>query len=749
MYYGHVEAYRRMAASIRPSPGRRRPARSHEPPTRPRPERWRVSVTSPERTAVRPGQQFPLGATPGAGGTNFAVASAVADGVVLCLFDESGDETQVPLQDWDAGVWHGFVEGVGPGQRYGYRVHGPFDPRRGLRCNPAKLLLDPHARATTGSVTFGPEVLGHDVDDPQRPSALDSAGHVPLSLVVDGSFAWRDQRATRRRYADTIVYEVHVKGFTMRHPGVPEALRGTYAGVGHEAAIGHLVELGVTAVELLPVHQNVPEAFLVARGLTNYWGYNTIGFFAPHDGYSAAVRQGRPGGQVAEFKGMVDNLHGAGLEVLLDVVFNHTAEGGPDGPTLCHRGFDNPAYYRLDESDLSRYVDTTGCGNALNAGDPRCLQMIMDSLRYWVTEMHVDGFRFDLAPTLARQDGGFDRMSAFFDLVAQDPVVSQAKLIAEPWDVGQFDSYDVGRFPPLWREWNGRYRDTMRDFWRRHDGLIGEFATRFSGSSDLYGGQGRRPTASVNLVTVHDGFTLRDLVSYDSKHNEANGEDNRDGTDDNRSWNCGAEGPTGDPEILALRARQSRALLTTLLLSFGVPMLSGGDELGRTQGGNNNAYCQDNGINWFDWDHVDADLLAFAQRLIALRRSHAVFRRRRFLGAADVAELQWFTPEGAPMTADDWGDTNARCITIYLDGSSSPDRDEDGMPLVDDDFAVLVNGWWEPLSFKVPPGNRPTAWHVELDSFDAGPASTAAVALGAEVEVRPQSVVVLRGTPAV
>ena len=508
-------------------------------------------------------------------------------------------------------------------------------------------------RAITGAVSFGPEVRGDDPADPARPSMLDSAAHVPRSLVVDPSFDWGRQVRPTIRYADTIIYEVHVKGFTMTHPDVPPELRGTYAGLGHEAAIAHLLDLGVTAVELLPVHHSVPEAFLVERGLTNYWGYNTIGFFAPHEGYSASARAGRPGGQVSEFKAMVRALHEAGLEVLLDVVYNHTAEGDHRGPTLCHRGLDNPAYYRLDPQDPGRYVDTTGCGNALNVADAHGLQLIMDSLRYWLVEMQVDGFRFDLAPTLAREAGAFDRSAAFFDLVAQDPVVSRAKLIAEPWDVGQPDSYDIGHFPPLWSEWNGKYRDTIRDFWRRRDGLVPEFATRFSGSSDLYGGSRRHPTASVNLITVHDGFTLADLVAYDHKHNEANGEDNRDGTDDNRSWNCGAEGPTDDPEIVALRERQSRAMLTTLMLSFGVPMLLGGDELGRTQGGNNNAYCQDNEMTWFDWTNVDGDLLAFTKRLIALRRRHPVFRRRRFLVGMDAQELLWFTPE---RHADDAGE---------------------------------------------------------------------------------------------
>jgi len=693
-----------------------------------------------------PGSQFPLGATPAAGGTNFAVTSTVADAVTLCLFDEAGRETQVPLQDYDAGVWHGLVPGIGPGQAYGYRVAGPYDPARGLHCNPAKLLLDPYARAISGEVTFGPEVLAYAVDDPGTPSALDSAGHVPRGLVADLGFAWTDGNPLRRRYADTIIYEVHVKGVTMTHPGVPAHLRGTYAGLAHEAAVGYLVDLGVTAVELLPVHQSVPEAFLVGRGLTNYWGYNTVGYFAPHNGYSAAARAGRPGGAVAEFKAMVNALHAAGLEVLLDVVFNHTAEAGPEGPTLCFRGLDNPAYYRLQPGDPSRYVDTTGCGNSLNAGDPVTLGLIMDSLRYWLTEMRVDGFRFDLAPTLARQEGGFDEVSAFFDLVAQDPVVSRAKLIAEPWDVGQGDSYDLGRFPPLWREWNGKYRDSMRDYWRSHQIGMGEFATRFAGSSDLYGGARRRPTASVNLVTVHDGFTLADLISYNDKHNEANGESNRDGTDDNRSWNCGTEGPTTDPDILALRARQSRAMLTTLLLSFGVPLLLGGDERGRTQQGNNNAYCQDNQITWFDWASADGQLLAFTRELIAFRKAHPVFRRRRFLAGTEAAELGWFTPAGTQMTGADWTDPSALSLAIYLDGSDDPDRAEDGTPLLDDDFMVLFNAWWEPLDFAIAATRDAQAWLVAIDSYD--PAAAAAQSprqAGDRITVGPRSVTVLRG----
>ncbi len=694
-----------------------------------------------------PGSQFPLGATPRTGGTNFAVASGVAEAMTLCLFDDAGREHQIALPEYDAGVWHGFVPGIGPGQEYGYRVTGRYDPARGLRCNPAKLLLDPYARAISGEVTFGPEVLGYAADRPDAPSTLDSAGHMPRSVVVDQEFPWTDGSPLRRRYSDTIIYEVHVKGFTMRNPEVPAELRGTYAGLAHQAAVSYLADLGVTAVELLPVHQNVPESFLQQRGLTNYWGYNTIGYFAPHNGYSAAARAGQPGGQVAEFKAMVSTLHAAGLEVLLDVVFNHTAEGNEMGSTLCFRGLDNPAYYRLDPADPGRYVDTTGCGNSLNAGDPATLQLIMDSLRYWVAEMHVDGFRFDLAPTLARQEGGFDRLSAFFDLVSQDPVVSQAKLIAEPWDVGAMDSYDLGRFPPLWREWNGRYRDSMRDFWRSHQIGIGEFATRFCGSSDLYGGADRRrPTASVNLITVHDGFTLRDLVCYNDKHNEANGEDNRDGSSDNRSWNCGAEGPTTDPAVLALRERQSRAMLATELLSFGVPLLLGGDERGRTQQGNNNAYCQDNEITWFDWSSADRDLLAFTKRLIAFRKEHPVFRRRRFLAGKEASELGWFTPAGTPMTQPDWADRSALALAVYLDGSDDPDHAEDGTPLLDDDFLVMFNAWWEPLDFIIPGTRDGQVWHAEIDTCEPVTNTTAPERqAGEQISVGPRSVTVLRG----
>jgi glycogen operon protein len=690
--------------------------------------------------SILPGRVGPLGAVPDQHGTNFAVSSN-GDKVTLCLFDGARAETQLVLPERDGDVHHGYVPGIGPGQAYGFRVDGPFDRSRGLYYNPAKLLLDPYARAIHGDVRFGPEVLGYTIDNPGAPSPVDSAPFVPRSLVTAPAAPMPPGPA--HALADIVLYEVHVRGFTATHPGVPEALRGTYAGLAHEAAIAHLVDLGVTGVELLPVHHNVPESFLVDRGLTNYWGYNTIGFFAPHAAYSAEVRAGRPGGQVAEFRAMVDALHAAGIEVVLDVVFNHTAEGGPGGPSLCHRGLDNAAYYRLDPADPSRYLDTTGTGNSVDTADPTALRMVMDSLRYWVTEMGVDGYRFDLAPTLGREeDDRFDPFSAFFDVVGQDPVVSQVKLIAEPWDVGRYDSYRVGRFPPLWSEWNGRYRDTVRDWWRSHDGLLPEFASRLCGSADIYDSpeEGRRPTASVNFVTVHDGFTLSDLVSYNDKHNEANGEGNRDGTDDNRSWNCGAEGPSTDADVLTLRARQQRAFLVTLLLSAGIPLLLGGDELGRTQGGNNNAYCQDNTATWFDWSAIDRDLLRFTKDVIALRRAHPVFRRRRFSAGSAGPDLRWFTPAGTDMTQADWADPEARSIALFIDGATDPDVTADGEPVRDDDFLVLVNGWWEPLTFQLPAGCGTGNWEVACDTFD--PAHGGAVT--GQTEVGPRSILVLR-----
>ena len=696
---------------------------------------------------VLPGDPHALGATPSEGGTNFAVASEVAESMTLCLIDAEGRETPVPLRDYDAGVWHGFVPGVGAGQAYGYRAGGPWAPERGVWCNPAKLLLDPYARAITGTVRFGASVLAYADGEPHRQSVCDSAGDVPLSLVVAPLSAPRaGPRARPLRYSDTVIYEMHIKGFTAANPLIPRELRGTYAGLAHRVAINYLVELGATTVELLPVHHHVPEARLVNRGLQNYWGYNTIGYFAPHAGYSAAARAGDRGGQVREFRAMVDALHGAGLEIIVDVVFNHTAEGDHLGPSLCFRGLDNPSYYQLSPDDPMRYVDTTGCGNTINAGQPTALRLIMDALRYWLTEMQVDGFRFDLAPSLARERDSFDQVAAFFDLVSQDPVVSRAKLIAEPWDVGRRDSYELGHFPPLWREWNGKYRDAVRDFWRSKDGCIGSFASRLTGSSDLFAAHGRRPSSSVNLITVHDGFTLADLVSYERKHNEANGEDNRDGSDDNRSWNCGAEGPTADPEVNALRLRQRRAMLATLLLSFGVPLLLGGDEIGRTQQGNNNAYCQDNEISWFDWSRVDRDLHDFVRDLISLRRAHPVFRRHRYLQGADIGELRWFTPAGEVMGLADWANPSTRSLALYLDGSDAPDRDVAGDLLVDDDFLLLVNAWWEPLDFVIPSVGRAGAWTRLVDTFALVPGETAPLEEGAAARVAPRSLVLL-GNP--
>ena len=681
-------------------------------------------------TEIWPGSfvPLPLGAHPHDGGTTFAVSSDVATAVTLCLFDADGTEERLAMPAHDAGAWRGFVPGVGPGRRYGYRVTGPYDPGSGARCNPAKLLLDPYARAIDGDVRWHPSLRGDNPDD--------SAAAAPRSLVVDTAFDWGTDAAPQIPYGRTVLYETHVKGLTATHPDVPPELRGTYAGLAHPAVLDHLTGLGVTAVELLPVHHSLTNGILADAGKVNYWGYDTIGYFAPHAPYSAEVRAGRAGGQVAEFQGMVKALHAAGLEVILDVVFNHTAEGNEHGPTLCFRGLDNAGFYRLVPGDYAHYFDTTGTGNSLDTGQPDCLRLVLDSLRFWITEYRVDGFRFDLAPTLARQDGTFTRLSDFFDAVHQDPVVSRVKLIAEPWDVNQPDSYDVGRFPPGWTEWNGRYRDTVRSFWRGDDGVLADLGTRLTGSPDLYGPARNRPSASVNILTTHDGFTLRDLVSYDGKHNDDNVPD-PGGADDNRSWNCGAEGPTDDPDVTALRARQSRALLATLFLSRGVPMLLGGDELGRTQRGNNNAYCQDNEVSWYDWSAVDRDLLEFTRTLIAFRRAHPVLRRRRYLTPAD---MRWFTPAGVPMTDADW--SWSRVVVAHLDGAVEPDLDERGRPEVDDDLLIAVNGWWEEVEVTVPAIGRPVHWMVEFDTF--GPSPLGTTVAGESFPLRPRSITVLR-----
>ena len=674
-----------------------------------------MTTTAPPRTALDPpSSPAPLGAHADERGTTFAVFSSAADRVDLCLFDDTGAEERVALRAGEGFVWEGYVPGVGAGQRYGFRVHGPWDPASGARCNPAKLLLDPYARAVAGGVRWSSAVHGDTEGDPDRPDGADSAPSVPRSVVCAGDFAWGDDRPPATPLADSIIYELHVKGFTKTHPEIPEQLRGTYAGLAHPAAIAHLADLGVTAVELMPVHQFVHDEFLVARGLRNYWGYQSIGYFAPHNEYSSA---GDGGQQVVEFKRMVRALHGAGLEVILDVVFNHTAEGGVAGPTLCFRGIDNAAYYRL-EDDRRRYVDDTGCGNTLDTHRAPGLRLVMDALRYWVEEMHVDGFRFDLAASLGRATSDFDPHSAFLEAVGQDPVLSRVKLIAEPWDTGR-GGYEVGDFPPGWSEWNGRYRDTARDFWRGVEGTLPDMATRLAGSRDLYGHGGRRPTASVNFVTAHDGFTLADLVAYDRKHNEANGEDNRDGTDDNRSWNGGAEGPTGDAGIVALRARQQRNLLATLLLSAGVPMILGGDELGRSQDGNNNAYCQDGPLTWIDWERAgrERDLTDFVGRLCRLRREHPVLRRRQFFGGGPAEgdghdDLAWFRPDGQPMAPSDWGAGYARAVVVALSGAPT-----DGAA-ADDSFLLLLNAWWEPLPVVLPAFAQGMVWGVEIDTTD-------------------------------
>ncbi len=662
---------------------------------------------------IWPGTPYPLGATYDGAGTNFSLFSEIANRVELCLFDDEGNETRIDLPEMTVLCWHGYLPNVGPGQRYGYRVHGPWEPENGHRCNPNKLLLDPYGKAVDGQVQWNETLFPND---------LDSGPFMPKSVVTNPYFNWDNDRHPRTPWYETIIYEVHVKGFTERHPAIPESMRGTYAAIAHPAAIKHLKTLGVTAVELLPVHQFVHDAHLLERGLRNYWGYNSISFLAAHNEYSSG---GSTGQQVQEFKQMVKTLHEEGIEVILDVVYNHTAEGNHLGPMLSMKGIDNAAYYRLVDGQRQYYMDYTGTGNSLNMRHPHVLQLIMDSLRYWHVEMHVDGFRFDLASTLARELHDVDRLSAFFDVIQQDPVISQVKLIAEPWDVGE-GGYQVGNFPPLWSEWNGKYRDVVRDYWRGTDSSIDDLASRFTGSSDLYAPTGRRPYASINFITAHDGFTLRDLVSYNDKHNEANGENNNDGANDNRSWNCGAEGPTDDVNINQLRSRQQRNFLTTLLLSIGVPMICGGDEIGRTQQGNNNAYCQDNEVSWFDWEHVDETLYAFTTRLVQFRKEHPNFQRRRwFAGRAlhgeNVSDIGWFKPDGKQMTDADWQNGFARSLGVFLNGDAIPTPDRRGEPIVDDSFYLLFNAWHEPIDFRLPDHGWGNGWTKVIDTNDPVP----------------------------
>ena len=672
---------------------------------------------------IWPGKPYPLGATWDGVGTNFSVFSEVATRVELCLFDVNGQETRINLPESSAFIWHGYLPNVGPGQRYGSRVHGPWEPDNGHRCNPQKLLLDPYGKSVEGRVQWDEAVFPYHFSDPENSkNDADSARFMPKSVVINPFFDWQDDRRPSTPWHRTIIYEVHVKGFTMKHPGVPENLRGTYAGLAHPAAIRYLQQLGVTAVELLPVHQFIHANHLLEKGLRNYWGYDSISFLAPHNEYAAS---GQLGQQVMEFKQMVKALHEANIEVILDVVYNHTSEGNHLGPVLSMKGIDNAAYYRTVADNHRYYMDYTGTGNSLNMRHPHVLQLMMDSLRYWHNEMHVDGFRFDLAATLARELHDVDRLSAFFDVIQQDPVISQVKLIAEPWDVGE-GGYQVGNFPSLWSEWNGKYRDVVRDYWRGTDQTLDEFATRLTGSSDLYAANGRRPYASINFITAHDGFTLRDLVSYNEKHNEANHEGNRDGADDNRSWNCGHEGPTDDPAVNALRARQQRNFLTTLFLSQGVPMLVGGDEFGRSQQGNNNGYCQDNDISWFDWEHMDDGLLAFATRVIQFRRTHPVFQRRRWfhgrhVRGTGVSDIGWFKPDGEQMSDQDWQAQFARTVGVFLNGKAIPTPDNRGEPIIDDSFYLLFNAHHEAMDFTLPTCPWGDRWEKVLDTNEPVP----------------------------
>jgi isoamylase len=777
------------------------------------------SETSATPIPVWPGSAYPLGATYDGAGTNFSLFSEVAEAVELCLIAKDGTETRIRMDEVDGYVWHAYLPSVSPGQRYGYRVHGPYDPAAGLRCDPSKLLLDPYGKAfdgdfdgdrslfsydvesagdpepsgddetpaaepedatdeTSSEAESGEVVLEDEVEDasptgdqesdeildpePFDPAPLtdepatipfpqhDSLGHTMSTVVINPFFDWASDRSPKRPYHETVIYEAHVKGMTATHPGIPEELRGTYAGLAHPVIIEHLTNLGVTAIELMPVHQFMHDQVLLDQGLRNYWGYNTFGFLAPHTDYSSAAK---PDAAVAEFKAMVRSFHQAGIEVILDVVYNHTAEGNHMGPTISFRGIDNAAYYRLVDGDEAHYMDYTGTGNSLNARHPHTLQLIMDSLRYWVTEMHVDGFRFDLASTLARELHDVDRLSAFFDLVQQDPIVSQVKLIAEPWDVGE-GGYQVGNFPGLWTEWNGKYRDTVRDYWRGEPATLGEFASRLTGSSDLYEATGRRPGASINFVIAHDGFTLHDLVSYNEKHNEANGENNNDGESHNRSWNCGVEGPTDDPEILDLRGRQSRNILATLMLSQGTPMLAHGDEMGRTQQGNNNVYCQDSELSWMDWTlaETNADLVEFTKRAIALRAKNPVFRRRRFFEGRPIRsgdqgrDIAWLTPSGEEMTPADWDSGFGKSLAVFLNGDAIPEPNYRGERVTGDSFLLCFNAHYEDLEFSTPNADYASEWTVVLDTSVPTGESDTVVKAGTTLDVKARALTVLRRT---
>ena len=694
---------------------------------------------------VWPGHPYPLGAVYDGSGTNFSLFSEIAERVELCLFDEEGNQTCVDLPEVTGYCWHAYLPTVEPGQRYGFRVHGPWDPAKGHRCNPAKLLLDPYTKAIDGQVSWDEAVFPYRLEEgPEARNEKDSAPFMPRCIVHQPHFDWNGDRRLQIPWHDTVIYEAHVKGLTARHPGVPPELRGTYAGVAQPVVIEYLKQLGITALELMPIHYFIHDKHLLDHGLRNYWGYNSIAYLTPHGEYAADKR---PGAAMAEFKQMVKTLHQAGIEVILDVVYNHTAEGNHLGPMLSFKGIDNGYYYRLTE-DQRYYMDYTGTGNSLNMRNPHVLQLLMDSLRYWILEMHVDGFRFDLASTLARELHDVDRLSAFFDIIQQDPVISQVKLIAEPWDVGE-GGYQVGNFPPVWTEWNGKYRDCVRDFWRGEEQSLGEFASRITGSSDLYEETSRLPFASINFITAHDGFPLNDLVSYNEKHNEANGEENRDGESHNRSWNCGAEGASDDPAVVSLRTRQKRNFLVTLFLSQGVPMLLGGDESGRTQKGNNNAYCQDNEISWFDWDNMDEDLLDFCQRLIRYRREHPVFRRRgwfhgRPIHGSTIEDIGWFTQEGGEMAEEDWGMGQVKALGVFLNGKAIPNPNPRGEPVSDDKFYLIFNAHKKALDFILPRAEWGDVWIKEIDTALGWLESEETLNAGAGITLEANSLVVLR-----